>query len=74
MAGTHSNPIEILQTPPKPAYLAMLISKASKLLGVVRLSAKDEEQAIWKAKSMVDGHAVELWDGLRYIDYFPEHY
>ncbi|WP_210248472.1 hypothetical protein, partial [Methylobacterium sp. WL103] len=25
----------------------------------------------YEAKALVNGHAVELWDGLRFIDHFP---
>ncbi|MHC2002855.1 hypothetical protein ACYQR9_20755 [Methylobacterium sp. CM6241] len=36
-----------------------------------RLAAEDDDRAIEAVKAMVDGHAVELWDGLRFIEHFP---
>ncbi|WP_243980463.1 hypothetical protein [Methylobacterium sp. E-045] len=54
-----------------PAYRAVLLAKSGAVIGMVRLSVQDDEQAIVRAKAMVDGHAVELWDGVRFIELFP---
>ena len=35
------------------------------------LFAPDDEEAKHKAKSMVDGHGIDLWGGLRFIEHFP---
>ena len=38
---------------------------------MVPISVQDDDEAVERAKAMVDGHAVELWDGLRFIEHFP---
>jgi hypothetical protein len=35
------------------------------------LFAIDDREARRKAKGMVDGYAVDLWDGVRLIGHFP---
>lgn len=61
--GIHSEPRT-------PTYRAILLAGGGTVRDVVRFFAVDDAQAIERAKMMVDGHAVELWDGLRFIDQF----
>ncbi|KQP77501.1 hypothetical protein ASF57_19590 [Methylobacterium sp. Leaf117] len=38
------------------------------------ISASDDSEATDKARALVDQHAVDLWDGMRFIDRFePPH-
>ncbi|MCJ2046815.1 hypothetical protein MKK58_20070 [Methylobacterium sp. J-078] len=59
-----------LGEPPPTAYRVILLRKDGAVIGAVPLSARDDDFAIAQAKSLVDGHAVELWDGLRFIEHF----
>jgi hypothetical protein len=38
---------------------------------MARLNVEDDPSAIVKAKAIVGGHTVELWDGVRFIEIFP---
>lgn len=53
-----------------PVHRVIMLAKTGAVSTVMRLSAADDDQAIEHAKMMVDGHAVELRDGLRFIDHF----
>jgi hypothetical protein len=35
-----------------------------------RLQAATDEEALALASTMTDGYAVELWDGLRFVEHF----
>lgn len=74
MAGIPRHLTDILSTPPQPAYRVVLIAKNGTVLGTVPVSVEGDEEGLERARSMVDGHAVELWDGLRFIEFFPPHY
>lgn len=72
MAGEDWIGFDELDKPPMPPrYRAILIGKSGEVLGMTRLSVRDDPTAIVEAKALVNGHAVELWDGLRFIDHFP---
>ena len=60
----------LFETTP-PAYRVYILAENGTIDNVVRLAANDDDHAIEYAKSMVDGHAIDLWDGLRFIDQFP---
>lgn len=53
-----------------PAYHAMTIASDQTVVSDVSIPADDDEQAIGMAKQLVNGHAVELWDRLRFIERF----
>lgn len=73
MAEIPKHITDILEKLPPPAYRVMLLARNGTLLGSVPISVCDDEHGRERARSMVDGHAVELWDGLRFIEYFPPH-
>lgn len=52
------------------AYRVILLRKDGTVVGTVPVSARDDDLAIERAKALADGHAVELWDGLRFIEHF----
>lgn len=54
-----------------PVYRVILLAKDGAVVSAARISVDDDESAIEAAQAMVDGHAVELWDGLRFIEHFP---
>ena len=60
-----------LSEPRPPAYRAIIIAKSGTVINAWRILADTDEQATNQAKALVDGHAVELWDGLRFIEHFP---
>lgn len=52
------------------AYRAYLIGSDGVIFSRVELGCEDEETAIARAKKLVDGHDVEVWDGARKIAEF----
>ena len=56
--------------PEPPAYRAMILDQVGNVLSNASLPARDDEVAKAQARTLVDGHAVELWDGLRFIEHF----
>ncbi|MHC2019956.1 hypothetical protein [Methylobacterium sp. CM6247] len=60
----------ITETKP-PVYRAIVIAPSGTVVNAMRLVAGSDEEARALAKAMVDGDAVELWDGLRFIEHFP---
>lgn len=54
-----------------PSYRLIVSAKTGDIINTMRIEAKDDEQAIELARAIFDGHAVELWDGLRFIEHFP---
>ncbi|MER2265274.1 hypothetical protein [Methylobacterium oxalidis] len=63
--------------PPRPPHLhdearyrAFLIDPDGRVVAIEHLAARDDEAALVLARTLVDGHAVELWDGMRFIEHF----
>ncbi|MCJ2083928.1 hypothetical protein [Methylobacterium sp. J-090] len=54
-----------------PRYRAILLGPTGRIASLVNLIAGDDKDALRLAEAMVDGHAVELWDGVRFIEHFP---
>ncbi len=71
MSETAQSRAGILSETPPPTYRVILLAGCGTVHGVMPLAADDDEQARHRARRLVDGHAVELWDGLRFIDHFP---
>ena len=51
-------------------YRALILSPSNYVLRTEHLSAGGDDEAFTIAQNMVDGHAVDLWDGLRFIEHF----
>lgn len=51
------------------AYRALILKPDGTLVRQHTLVAFDDEEATELAEVMLDGHAVELWDGLRFIEH-----
>ncbi|MHC2017206.1 hypothetical protein [Methylobacterium sp. CM6247] len=56
---------------PPPAYRVFLLAKTGGVIGMVPFAVQDDSEAVERAKAMVDGHDIELWDGSRFIEHFP---
>lgn len=54
-----------------PLYHAAILDRAGRTLAYVAVPAKTDEDATSEVVSMLDGHAIELWDGPRFIAHFP---
>ena len=52
-------------------YQVRFVDQDGRVSFTVLLFAGDDGEAKHKAKEMVDGHGVDLWDGLRFIEHFP---
>jgi hypothetical protein len=53
-----------------PGYYAYLIGHDGRITARVDLVCEDDEVAKSAARQMVDGHAIELWQGGRMIATF----
>lgn len=51
-------------------YRAYLVDQNGHVTGRIDLVCQDEDTARQRAKQLVDGHAVELWQGDHKIDRF----
>ncbi|TGN90918.1 hypothetical protein EOW77_0003535 [Bradyrhizobium yuanmingense] len=51
-------------------YKAYIVDKGGHITERIDLICEDEDVARGRAKQLVDGHAVELWQGNRKIDRF----
>ena len=72
MAGEERLGFDGLDKPSMPPrYRVILLGKSGEVLGMNRLHVGDDPTAIVEAKALVNGHAVELWDGVRFIEHFP---
>lgn len=52
-------------------YRATLIGERGTVVSNVRIAAFDDGEAREKAEALANGHAVDLWEGLRFVDHFP---
>jgi hypothetical protein len=52
-------------------YRVYLLDSEGHITSRIDLACEDEEVARQRAKQLVDGHAVELWQGARLIGEFP---
>lgn len=53
------------------SYRAVKIVDDGKIVNATRIYADNDKQAIELAELFVDGYAIELWDGPRFIEHFP---
>ncbi|KQO49356.1 hypothetical protein ACYQR9_02715 [Methylobacterium sp. CM6241] len=70
MSDPPQPPATIVGTQPRPAYRVLVLSKEGTILDVRRISVDSDDDAIQHTQRLVDGHALELWDGLRFIEQF----
>jgi hypothetical protein len=52
-------------------YRAVLIDVDGCTVATVRIKASNDDEAVVQAAVLVDGHGVDLWDGVRLIEHFP---
>jgi hypothetical protein len=48
-------------------YRAYTIGVDGHFIGSAPLVCRDDAEAVAKAKRMVDGHAIEVWSGERFV-------
>jgi hypothetical protein len=60
----------LLRTREMPEYRACLVSEDGSVLRSVLLVCPDDEVAKEYARQLVDGHAIELWQGERRVGKF----
>ncbi|WP_336486363.1 hypothetical protein [Methylobacterium nigriterrae] len=56
--------------PAEPRYRVIVLSTCNEVIRTERLSASSDDEALSLIRPMVDGHALELWDGVRFIERF----
>ncbi len=56
--------------PPSHRYRALLLGLGGKIICVRAIAAGDDAEASGIVRDMLDGRAVELWDGGRFIEQF----
>ncbi|MHB2211217.1 hypothetical protein [Methylobacterium sp. CM6257] len=53
-----------------PHYRVQFIDLEGNVVRTERLLAATDDEALALASTMTNGHAVELWDGLRFLEHF----
>jgi hypothetical protein len=53
-----------------PCYRVQFIDLEGNVARTERLQATTDDEALALACTMTDGYAVELWDGLRFVEHF----
>lgn len=53
-----------------PHYLVQFIDLEGNVIRTERLLAATDDEALALASTMTNGLAVELWDGLRFLEHF----
>ena len=53
-----------------PCYRALILTTDGRIAGTERLPSGNDDEASHAAWAMADKHAVDLWDGLRFIEHF----
>lgn len=53
-----------------PSYRALLLTVDGRIAGTKHLSGKTDAEASRAAAAIADEHAVDLWDGLRFVEHF----
>lgn len=54
-----------------PCYRAMLIDVDGCSVATIPIKASGDDEAMVRAMALVDGHGVDLWDGVRFIEHYP---
>jgi hypothetical protein len=54
-----------------PYYRAILVDAQGYTVTMFRIMASADDEAAARAQVLVDGHGVDLWDGIRFIEHFP---
>ncbi|KQO69386.1 hypothetical protein ASF22_01895 [Methylobacterium sp. Leaf87] len=71
MTDSESNRQGVTALRSAPRYRAFLLDMNGRILRERRIDALCDEDAISVAATMMDGRAIDLWDGLRFIEHFP---
>lgn len=50
-------------------YLVMVLASDNTVARTERVSARDDEEALSCAVRLADGRAVDVWDGLRFVEH-----
>lgn len=53
-----------------PRYRALLLTTDGRIAGTAKLMGENDDDALQAAAALADGQAVDLWDGLRFIEHF----
>ena len=56
--------------PSPPRYRVFILGSDNRVLRMEPIAVETDDEALSQARAFVDGHAVELWDGLRFIEHF----
>ncbi|WP_244029380.1 hypothetical protein [Methylobacterium sp. E-016] len=60
-----------LDKPPMPAcYRVLLLGPEGQVTRMVPIKARNDLDAERLARGFLDGHGVELWDGMRFMERF----
>lgn len=62
---------DLISLRPTPRYRALLLSRDGRIFQHRRIQASNDEEAMSLASGLMDGRAVDLWDGLRFIETLP---
>ncbi|KAB1075089.1 hypothetical protein [Methylobacterium planeticum] len=70
MANAPSGPAWPDAGPHRPRYRALILTAEGLVLRTERVPAEDDHAALALGERLSGEHAVELWDGLRFIERF----
>ena len=59
--------LDKLRSPPR--YRVIILGTNDSVLRVEPIAVETDDEALSQARAFVDGHAVQLWDGLRLIEH-----
>ena len=62
---------DVLWIKPLPRYRINFLNPDGTIFRTEVLEVSADEDAIQAAKRRMDGRALDLWDGLRFIEFFP---
>ena len=62
---------DVLSTQRLPCYRVHFLNSDNTIFRAVPLEAFDDNEASKLARRLMNGRALDLWDGLRFIEFFP---
>ena len=54
-----------------PTYRVLTLGPNRKIEAAKDIECANDEEAITKAKQLLDGHDIELWEHGRFLSWFP---
>ncbi|MCJ2110017.1 hypothetical protein MKK64_02130 [Methylobacterium sp. E-025] len=62
---------DLNKSPVPPRYHVLILDRRGQVLRMERIESGGDDEVVERALRFVDGQAIELWDGVRFIEHFP---